>query len=201
MSGSDQKDQPSGSEPKRKKRKRRSGTWVAPLALVVLIIVVSAMLAGFLEPYPKRAILKANEMTAVTGLNGQWEQTSLHCFEHDITPPYSSRQAAHSIMNFDNDTSHLTVAITVAEMETDEQANRTYDQWASYWSGSSVNNILMTVGEEGLLSGFLEPGGTYDGSAYLHFRKGAYVVEIYFSGNIIMAALFEQIGRNQAARL
>ena len=36
---------------------------------------------------------------------------------------------------------------------------------------------------------------------YLHFRKGAYVVEMYFSGNISTRELFEEIARDQAARL
>lgn len=200
MSGPDGEGQLTVNRPAKGKRKPR-GFWVALVALVVLAIVVTGMIAGLLDPYPKKVILKANDMGVVTDLRGEWEQTALHCFEDDISPPFSARQAAHSIMYYHNETSHLAIAITVAEMETDEQANRTYDQWASYWSGSSVNNTPLTVGEEGILSGFLEPDGTYDGSAYLHFRKGTYVVEMYFSGNVTMAALFEEIAQDQAARL
>lgn len=172
MSESDEKDQLSGTELKGEKRKRTRRPWVALLALVVLTVVISAMIAGLLDPYPKRVILKANEMGDVTDLKGHWEQTSLHCFEDDSSPPFSSQQAANSIIYFYNETSHLAIAITLAEMKSSEQANGTYGEWNGTWSGAGESVAALEIGDEGMLNGHLSPDGTSDGSALSALPKG-----------------------------
>jgi hypothetical protein len=117
-SGSDREGQLNAPEEHAAPRRRiPKGYRVAVVGLAVLAVVITVIIAGMLDPFPKRKILKANEMFEVTDLEGRWEQISLHCFEDEGSPPYSSQQAAHSTMYYDNGTAHLTVAITVAEIE------------------------------------------------------------------------------------
>jgi hypothetical protein len=193
---SDGEDQLNGNAEKARKRGISKEYRVALVALVVLVVVVIVILAGMLDPFPKRKILKANEMSEVTGLTGRWEQGALHCYE-DETPPFSSQQAAHSIMYFDNGTASLTVAITVAEMASPDKAKETYEGWVKAWEEDGANETAVQIGDEGMLNEAVDGQDDY----YLHFRKGTYVVELHFSGNATVGGLLDRIAGEQAARL
>lgn len=69
------------------------------------------------------------------------------------------------------------------------------------WSATGEGTTMLAIGEEGMLNGHLDPNGTPDGPVYLHFRKGVYVVEMYFDSNIAAVELFEEIACDQATRL
>jgi hypothetical protein len=199
MSGSDGEGQLSGRGVGRKRRE--AWFWVALLAVVLLVVVVASMIAGLLDPYSKRAILKAEEMGDLTGLRGEWEQTSLHSFEANDTLPFSSREAAYSTIYFHNRTTNLSVAITVAELKTDHLAKLAFNDLNDTWSLSGDDTVAVDIGEEGILCGDLGADGTCHGPAHIQFRKGAFIVAMTFCGGIDRVEMFEDIARGQAARL
>jgi hypothetical protein len=152
---------------------------IVAVAIVAVLVIASATLITATDSFPKKAVLKAQDVESITNIQGNWTQESLNTYENSSLP-YGAKHVAESGVRFENSTGMCTWGFTVAEMYSEEQADEQYHEAISPTSfhndGFWLQTSLSSIGDEGVM--FTGDSVMPTTGCFVFFHKGVYLVKM-----------------------